>query len=239
MSSLFQVLVDGTLEPGADKAQVYQNIKKLFNIGEKQLAVLFSGEKVAIKRNLEEAAARKYQAALKRAGLMCYVEEAAQPKSAPPPPKPSATRPVNTSPADQKAPVDEALNNSVPPPAKVDSDKPPSTAKKKISFRIAPLGARVSPLSKAPPPAPDVAHISLAEQAPFPEKEEATYDLPDIEGLSLDKPGARLGQEKRFEELEIDLNHLELGAVGALMDQSKKASPPSPPDISHLSVQKE
>jgi len=67
----FEVVFDGKLVEGASVDQVKQNVATLFRVEVAKVERLFSGERVVIKKGIDEAAAKKYQLALLKAGAVC------------------------------------------------------------------------------------------------------------------------------------------------------------------------
>ena len=70
---LFEVAFSGAVRDGEDPAQVRANVGKMFNADADKLDQLFSGKRIVIKKNIDQATAAKYQTALKRAGAECEV----------------------------------------------------------------------------------------------------------------------------------------------------------------------
>lgn len=70
---LFEVAFSGQISAGADLAEVKARVGKMFNADETKLAQLFSGKRIVIKKNIDEATAAKYRTALNRAGAECEV----------------------------------------------------------------------------------------------------------------------------------------------------------------------
>ena len=66
----FEVVFHGQVRPGVDVAQARARIGQLFQVGDQQLEVLFSGRRIVIKQGLDEAAAEKYRQAIERAGAL-------------------------------------------------------------------------------------------------------------------------------------------------------------------------
>jgi hypothetical protein len=65
-----QIVVDGTLVEGAAPEQVKQRVAQLFKTTVDKVEPMFSGKPFAVKKGLDLETARKYQAALKQAGLV-------------------------------------------------------------------------------------------------------------------------------------------------------------------------
>ncbi len=75
----FEVAFSGQLVDGADAARVKENLAKLFKTTPDKLGGLFSGQRVVIKKALDEAGARKYEAAMRSAGAIAEVVDTAAP----------------------------------------------------------------------------------------------------------------------------------------------------------------
>lgn len=75
---LFEIAFQGQVRPGVTLEQAKARIGQLFQVGDEQLQVLFSGRRVVIKQGLDEAAADKYKQAIERAGAICIVDPMGQ-----------------------------------------------------------------------------------------------------------------------------------------------------------------
>ena len=71
---LYEVSFSGAIIEGADIEQVKAKIGAMFKADEAKLAHLFSGKRVIIKKNIDQATANKYKAALTNAGAECEVK---------------------------------------------------------------------------------------------------------------------------------------------------------------------
>ncbi|MEE4249538.1 MAG: hypothetical protein V2I38_03020 [Alcanivoracaceae bacterium] len=72
---MHKIIFRGQVQAGHDSATVRENLAKLFRIEDaERLDSLFSGKAVTIKKSLDEAAARKYLAALEEAGARVEIE---------------------------------------------------------------------------------------------------------------------------------------------------------------------
>lgn len=67
-SKRFDIVFDGSLATGFDAGQVRSNLAQLFGLDQAALDRLFSGNPIAIKKDLDRQTASKYQAALTKAG---------------------------------------------------------------------------------------------------------------------------------------------------------------------------
>ncbi|WP_437880239.1 DUF805 domain-containing protein [Pseudomonas sp. LRF_L74] len=70
----FKIVFSGQLVPGAALDETREKLANLFKSSIEQIDALFKGDKVILKRNLEEAEADKYLAVLTRAGALASKE---------------------------------------------------------------------------------------------------------------------------------------------------------------------
>lgn len=157
--SRYEIAFSGQLVEGAPLASVQANLARLFQADAQRIAQLFSGRRVVIKNNLDEAGAEKYRLTLERAGavvevLAMLVEEVElTPPPAPVPVAAASTVVAVASPASpgrlQVAPRDEYMA------AFVDVEAP--------DFGIAPVGVDLQDAKpEAPAPVVDLSQFSLA-----------------------------------------------------------------------------
>lgn len=155
----YEIAFSGRLVEGAPLASVQANLARLFQADAQRIAQLFSGRRVVIKNNLDEAGAEKYRLTLERAGavvevLAMLVEEVElTPPPAPVPVAAASAVAAVASPASpgrlQVAPRDEYMA------AFVDVEAP--------DFGIAPVGVDLQDAKpEAPAPVVDLSQFSLA-----------------------------------------------------------------------------
>ena len=70
---LFEIAFFGQISAGANLDEVKARVGKMFNADEAKLAQLFSGKRIVIKKNIDQATAVKYKTALNRAGAECEI----------------------------------------------------------------------------------------------------------------------------------------------------------------------
>lgn len=92
---MFQLVFKGECEPGTDQATARNNARALFKASVEQVDRMFSGQPVVIRNKLDEAQAQKYQAVLKKHGMVAHV----QPMPGAAPARPAAAVPERTVPA--------------------------------------------------------------------------------------------------------------------------------------------
>jgi hypothetical protein len=71
---MFQLVFKGECVPGTDPDTARNNARALFKASTEQLERMFSGQPVVIRNKLEEGQAGKYQAVLKKHGMVAYVQ---------------------------------------------------------------------------------------------------------------------------------------------------------------------
>lgn len=72
---MHRIVFTGQVQDGHDREQVRQRVSQLFRISDpKRLDRLFSGEPITLKKDLDSSSARKYQAAIIKAGALVVVE---------------------------------------------------------------------------------------------------------------------------------------------------------------------
>ncbi|KAF1054096.1 MAG: hypothetical protein GAK43_01083 [Stenotrophomonas maltophilia] len=163
----FEIVFSGQVLPGAAVETVKANLARLFQADEQRIALLFSGRRLVLKNNLDEAAAEKYRTALERAGaqveLVDMDAEIEEIELAPPPPAAPAPAPVAprvAAPTPAAAPSGSVGRLKVAPrdeymAAFVDVDAP--------DFGLAPVGTDLQDdKAEAQAPAVDLSQFSLA-----------------------------------------------------------------------------
>lgn len=198
---LYEIVFSGQLVPGAQPDRVKANLAKLFQADAQRIALLFSGRRLVLKNNLDEAAAEKYRATLERAGAMAQVVsmahvveapdveapgevEVEEVELAPPPDQPSWTR----KPSSLSAP----RNGAVP------------TRKTSVKPRDVYMAAFVNV------EAPDFSLSEPGQDVQDPKMPTRASQL-DLSGLSLAPAGADLGQDKPVEHVLVpDISHIRL-----------------------------
>lgn len=186
MMARYEIAFSGELVPGAQLEAVQANLAKLFQADAQRIAQLFSGRRVVIKNNLDEASAEKYRSTLERAGARvevvdteAQVIEEIELAPPPPPPPPPPAAPVSQTSAQPTgrlvvAPRDEymAAFADVDAPdfgvAALGADLQDGKAEVAApnldlsAFSLAPVGSDMGQAKAAPAtPAPDTSHLKL------------------------------------------------------------------------------
>lgn len=71
---MYQLVFKGECVSGVDENAARQQAKALFKASDAQVGKMFSGGRVVIRNNLDWQTAQKYQAALKKNGMIAYIE---------------------------------------------------------------------------------------------------------------------------------------------------------------------
>lgn len=182
---LYEVAFSGGIANGADPAQVRVNIGKMFKADQAKLNQLFSGNRVVIKKNIDQQTAMKYQAAMKKAGAICEIKQLTSTSSSNAQTAPAAVKPAP--PGRTSKPSAASAANVVPAP---DTDPLHITGDQisDLSADLAPVGSDVQDIK------PDIPEPVL-----------------DLAGLSMAPPGADLEQVKnRAEPPPLDTSGLSL-----------------------------
>ncbi|MDH4581896.1 hypothetical protein E8F20_08415 [Pseudomonas sp. BN415] len=183
----YEIAFSGKLVSGARLELVQANLAKLFQADAQRIAMLFSGRRVVLKNNLDEAAAEKYRSALERAGALVevvFMEPEIEEVELAPPPEPQVQPAPAPSPVQSAAPgrlkvaprdeymaafvgVDAPDFGIAPVGADLQDAKPQATAPRfdLSALSLAPVGSDMGQ-EKSPPavPPPDTSHLRLEER---------------------------------------------------------------------------
>jgi len=184
----YHVRLTGELMAGADAGRVAANLARLFNMPEEKAALLVSGKPRVVKKEVDEATARKFQVALRQAGARCELlpvngeATAAAPATEPERPQPARQEPAASDAATLSAAIDQN--------ADIETVGTIRTGGTGFSgaFEVAPVGADLDTSGRDQPAAvPDISHLSMAEPGadlePLKRHQEAV--VPDISHLSI------------------------------------------------------
>jgi len=213
----FQVAFSGDTVPGASLDKVKANVAQLFKAPAAKIEPLFSGKRFVIKKNLDEATARKYQTALKRAGALAEVIDAAGPASEPErasPPKSAAGASPRQAPHAPQSPGAGTLAGATVDEPGVVIVKPEQPEEPDINVSHLSMdrpGATLVEHEEVDPPQVNTAGLSLDEPGvTLIEPQETEPPRVDTSGLSMDEPGATLVEPEDVETPDIDTSSLSL-----------------------------
>jgi len=177
---LFEVAFSGQISEGANLEEVKARVGKIFNADDAKLAQLFSGKRIVIKKNIDQATAAKYQTALNRAGAECEVSSSggaaptAQAAVAAPAvaPAQSAAAPTTSS-----AEYETSYDGEVEPPPQIDPLGITGDQIEDLAVSVAPVGSELQD-SYTEPEAPQI----------------------DITGLDIAPVGSDIGSTRKDPE---------------------------------------
>ncbi|BES69631.1 hypothetical protein RE428_06490 [Marinobacter nanhaiticus D15-8W] len=105
---MYQLVFKGECVPGTDEQTARRNAMALFKATLDQVDRMFSGNRVVIRNKLDEAQAAKYEAVLRKHGMVVHVEPmGGAPTSTAPSPAPAA-QPARPEPAPRSEPLSRA-----------------------------------------------------------------------------------------------------------------------------------
>lgn len=235
----FAVVFSGRVANGASVEQVKGNVAKLFKVEVAKVERLFSGARVAIKKGLDEATAKKYQMALAKAGALCEVINVAAAKA---PPKPAQRPGMQKTGVQVARPATAARAQSV-----TGGRSTPGLTKSVVKEAPGSLGGLANVKLDAPgvvlvthqhvaPLHVDLSGLSMDQPGAIlgGHKEEAPLRV-DVSGISMAEPGADIVKAEVVPDLAVDLSGLSMDAPGAILAEHEEAPVPRI-DTSKLSI---
>lgn len=239
----------GEIAEGAERERVKANLAEMFKASPAQIERLFSGKPVTVKKGLDEATARKYQAALKRAGAVAEIvrglgEQGREPEAHA---SPGAPSPGSRPPADgtgeraRFGPRETAETGGEgtqrqpeEPPAPARHSEPVSEPDTGGDPGLAPVGATIGEERAAKPPAIDTSSLQMGEPGEtIVEAEETPTPSIDTSALSAAEPGETIIEAERPPPPEVDLSGLSVSEPGETID-SPDTPPPPQVDLSGM-----
>jgi hypothetical protein len=174
---LFEVAFSGQISADASADEVRARLAKMFNADEAKLAQLFSGKRVIIKKNIDQATAEKYRTALNRAGAECEIGVMGGGTAAT---RPAAAEPAaetTTAAAAPTAQYETKYDGEVEPPPQVDPLGITGDEIEDLAATIAPVGSELKD-DYVEPEEPDI-DVAGLEVAPVGSDLDTTPKKPD------------------------------------------------------------
>lgn len=198
----FNVVFAGEMVAGADPAKVRENLAAAFKMDISKVEALFSGKRVVVKKDADQATAMKFRAVMKQAGAVCDLERIGEESVAPATPAPAAPVPAAPAPAPVAVQSEPAPAAAAAAPVKGGSLETVGTIRMGGTgfsgpFEVAPTGADMADKHEGPPPiVPDVSHFSVAPPGSDmgQKKDDKPPVTPDISHLSIAPPGSKLSE---------------------------------------------
>ncbi|MFY1664627.1 hypothetical protein [Pseudomonas sp. Pseu.R1] len=202
---LYEIIFSGQLVPGAQLDRVQANLTKLFQADAQRIALLFSGRRLVLKNNLDQAAAEKYRSTLERAGARAEVVEMAGQVQAEPEPVASPD-PVEVEEVELAPPPDEPTWTRRAPRTPSNADVKPDNAEKVSKFE--PRDVYMAAFADV-----DAPDFTISELGKDVQDSKAAPVAPrlDLSGLSLAPQGSDMGEVRPVEHVLVpDISHLKL-----------------------------
>ena len=163
---LFEVAFCGQISDGANLDEVKARVGKMFKTDDAKLEQLFSGKRIVIKKNIDQATAAKYQTALNRAGAECEVK----PLGGAAPAAPAAAAAPVAAPAESNAAAtpssveyETAYDGEVEPPPQTDPLGITGDEIEDLVASVAPIGSELQDAHAEPEePQIDTAGLDVA-----------------------------------------------------------------------------
>lgn len=183
----YQVVFRGELVGDRPEETVRQQLAALFKMPAGKVEALFSGKPVVVKRNLDEATARKFEAAFRKAGAVCELRgpqgaASGETTAAAPQPAPAAREPAEPASGKRRGSMVAAGD---PNQTLLDVEVPASLEGLEVDESDAPL----APPDATPAPEIDTSELGVADNGGdlSEHKPQSPPDI-DISGLSLEDP---------------------------------------------------
>ncbi|MCH7880932.1 MAG: hypothetical protein IIB69_05000 [Proteobacteria bacterium] len=172
---LFEVAFSGQIVDGTNPEEVKTRIRKMFKADDAKIATLFSGNRVIIKKNIDQLTATKYKAALFQAGAVCEIISMSAGGAAASPAPAQQAGEVPASPSAQKSEPAPAPTETpdvsietgdwgeVEPPPQVDPLGITGDQIEDLDATVAPVGSAVlDKIEEMPEPQFDLSEFDIA-----------------------------------------------------------------------------
>lgn len=206
----FDVVFRGQIIRNVDASEVKANLVTMFKSTPDAIEKLFSGNEVAVRKNLDYSTAMKYQSALRKAGALALIKEVESKEPSEPTIKASSSGRASFGTVDSSKPE---ANSDTTPIKKVDT----SYDKENVSSSFN-SGVGSSIQSKAP-------------------DGEANSSKIDEGAMSLAKVGAQIMPDKVYEKRNVDTSDMSLAAAGERIMPKKAPEVVAQPSIDHLKLE--
>jgi len=184
---LFEVAFCGQISDGANLDEVKVRVGKMFKADDARLAQLFSGKRIVIKKNIDQATAAKYETALNRAGAECEVNPmgGAAPAAVAAVATPAESNAVVTPPSTQ---YETDYDGEVEPPPQTDPLGITGDQIEDLAVSVAPIGSELQDAHEtAEIPQIDITGLDVAPVGSDigASKKDAEPPPPDTSGITL------------------------------------------------------
>jgi len=215
----YQVIFSGKIIEHADLDMVKANVARVFSMPPDRIEKLFSGRRLVLKKELDQATAERYRATLQRAGALCELVDTAATVQAQTTaePNPPGTEVAEAATEDSALSMAEVGITLVKPAEIVEANINTS------GIDMADVGITLIESTPVPDANIDTSDIEMAdvgitliESTPV---ADANIDTSDIE---MAEAGSILVEETEFLEAEFDLGELTMDEAGVQLVEPKE-----------------
>lgn len=257
---LFDVIFRGDIAPGHQLLDVKANMAKLFKADMARIDALFVGGAVALKKNLDQTTAEKYQAVLKSAGADVQLAEAGKIGKKKPARKKTVPSAKAKSPAEQpmtlqqRLAAQEAEREQQEAQVRKETERAApqvsiSTESDDTGFTLAPVGAELLEgveKEERPEVVVDISQMTLRPQEGDLVDDNERFVVEPVSVQVADYGLSELGDDLLHEDekqslplVEVAVPEVDIAPVGSDMGQLRGDEPPPPPDTSGLSIKED
>ncbi|VAW89938.1 hypothetical protein MNBD_GAMMA17-2039 [hydrothermal vent metagenome] len=211
----FQVIINGQLAEGAELSQTRQNMAKLFKAKLEAVEPMFSGKRVSVKKNLDQATAKKYQQAIIKAGLKAGI--APMPNTAPAEQR-TTTNPATVGIATASiAAVGSTMDDRSPPPAaNIDTS----------AYGMDEVGITLDETPLADEPEIDISAFSMDEVGIIIDETPPVQTAEiDVSTISMQETGVDLVEYKTPAKADYDLSAFSMAEAGEILVEYTHTAP--------------
>ena len=227
----YQVIFSGEIIEHADIDMVKNNVARVFSLPSDRIDKLFSGKRLVLKKDIDQATAERYKTTLQRAGALCEVEDLAAVTT-------EETKPDPVPVTQAEAPADSPGMSVAEPGSQIgEHQEIPEANIDTSAFDMAEVGISLAESSQVVADVNiDTSNINMSEVGiTLAEPKEVVEADIDVTNIDMAEAGVTLKEPEEFLEAEFDLADLTMDEVGTTLVESKPI-PEANIDTSDLSL---
>jgi len=205
-NELFEVAFSGQIKDGADLEQVKSKVGAMFKADATKLAHLFSGKRMVIKKNIDQAMANKYKAALDSAGAVCEIKSLSDG-------------------ADQQSVAQSAQKENNPKENNQAKIKPAESVSKPVEAKVAVVSNPVTAMEGDVPAAPQTDPLGIT-----------AGDISELSAGLAPVGSDMQDEIETVAEPQLDISAMDMAPTGSDLGEMKKSESPPPPNTDGLSL---
>ncbi len=222
----YQVIFSGEIIEHADIDMVKSNVARVFSLPADRIEKLFSGKRLVLKKDIDQATAERYKTTLQRAGALCEIEAPSAVITEEIKPNPTPITQVDDVSMSVAEPGSQIGEHQEIPEANIDTS----------SLDMAEVGITLAESDHVPDVHIDTGNIDMAEVGiTLSEAKEPVEADIDVTHIDMAETGVTLKEPEEFLEAEFDLADLSMDEVGATLTESEPV-PDANIDTSGLSL---